>query len=433
MKIDLIVFLKIFIQTVSVYYIIINTNDIKVSKYNKFFFFLFEFLYFYVVNFFITNEIRMISYIVFLSILIFIFLKKNIKKSIITILLSVVVITISELIVTGIACCFGYSLNKQINDQIINFIINSIISIFSMFIYFILRKIIKKVYIFLVNKKKVTNYILIIIVFFYLIVARNALFTKVGITIVINMSIIFIFILLLIFVFASDEKAKIFKEMNKQSLNYIKKYEKIITEQGKANHEFKNQLMVIKGYAQMNSPKLMEYLNTLIEESNKTTSTYLISHLNKFPDGGIKGLLYYKLSIMEEYKIKYNIYSDEKAKKKFKNMSVDQINNITKVIGVILDNAIDASKKSNDRSINISLLNSRGKVTFIVDNSYKGNIDKNKIGTGYTTKGKGHGFGLQLTKDIINSKDYLNYKFNIKDNKYKSELEIYTIKKTYKK
>ena len=63
------------------------------------------------------------------------------------------------------------------------------------------------------------------------------------------------------------------EEVNKQSMNYIKKYEKIITEQGKANHEFKNQLMVIKGYAQMKSPKLLEYLNTLIEDNNKVELT----------------------------------------------------------------------------------------------------------------------------------------------------------------
>ena len=44
-----------------------------------------------------------------------------------------------------------------------------------------------------------------------------------------------------------------------------KDYEKIINEQGKKNHEYNNQLMVLKGY--INKPdKLNEYLNLIISE-----------------------------------------------------------------------------------------------------------------------------------------------------------------------
>ena len=51
-------------------------------------------------------------------------------------------------------------------------------------------------------------------------------------------------------------------------------------------------------------------------------------------------------------------------------------------------------------------------------------INKDKIGTGYTTKGKGHGFGLQLTKDIIKNNKYLKYEFSVVDNMVVSKLFI---------
>lgn len=47
----------------------------------------------------------------------------------------------------------------------------------------------------------------------------------------------------------------------------------------------------------------------------------------------------------------------------------------------------------------------RGKdVEFIISNSFEGELDLESIGTKkYTTKGKGHGYGLMLAKKILNS------------------------------
>ena len=42
-------------------------------------------------------------------------------------------------------------------------------------------------------------------------------------------------------------------------------------------------------------------------------------------------------------------------------------------------------------------------VDYKIFNSYKNKIEISKIGTGYTTKGTGHGFGLKLVEDIVNS------------------------------
>ena len=208
-------------------------------------------------------------------------------------------------------------------------------------------------------------------------------------------------------------------------LNYVTKYEKIITEQGKANHEFKNQLMVIKGYAKMNdSKKLIDYLDSIIDDAKKTHSSYLISQLNKFPDGGIKGLLYYKLSIMEDMNISYDINVGNGVKRKLSSLETNMYKNITKVLGVLLDNAIESSFKSKDKKILIITKKNNDKIIFSIYNTYTGKIDLNKIGTGYTTKGKGRGYGLRLVEDIVNANKSFDINRYLENNYYVTDLTV---------
>ena len=252
------------------------------------------------------------------------------------------------------------------------------------------------------------------------------LFSTFSLEAVVNFIILCIFLFLFVILFVSDGKNSQLEEANHQMLNYVTKYEKIITAQGKTNHEFKNQLMVIRGYAQMNSPKLIEYIDSVTADTNRTHSSYLISQLNKFPDGGIKGLLYYKLSIMEDEKISYEINVEVGVKTKLNSLSVDMYKNITKILGVLFDNAIDASKKSKDKKIIINVVKKTNLVTFSIYNTYKGKIDINELGNGFTTKGKGHGYGLRLVKDIIESSNIFKLENLIENEYYVTKLTIKT-------
>ena len=237
-------------------------------------------------------------------------------------------------------------------------------------------------------------------------------------------------IIIITIVIRNSLKNEQLNEANKQMLNYVTKYEKIITDQGKANHEFKNQLMVIRGYAQMDRhDKLLEYLDSIVKDIKNTHSSYLISQLNKFPDGGIKGLLYYKLSIMDDNKIKYEINVEPGVKTKLNSLDTNMYNNITKILGVILDNAIDASKKSRNKEVTIFVTKDKNTVTFNINNTYKGNINLSKIKPGYTTKGAGHGYGLRLVNDIINENSKLKIEKAADDDYYIVKLIINTYKK----
>ena len=185
-----------------------------------------------------------------------------------------------------------------------------------------------------------------------------------------------------------------------ESMEYVLRYEKIINEQGKKNHEYNNQLMVIKGY--INKPeRLSEYLDEVIGE-HKTGQNYTVKQLGFLPDGGVKGLLYHKLSKMEDNNIKYYLYVDQNLKDKdIESFDLKTYRDLTKLLGVFLDNAIDAALKSEEKEIEVELKDKEDCLLLTISNTYDKNTDINKVGkSGFTTKGVGHGFGLSIVKDI---------------------------------
>ena len=200
-----------------------------------------------------------------------------------------------------------------------------------------------------------------------------------------------------------------------ESMEYVLRYEKIINEQGKKNHEYNNQLMVIKGY--INKPeRLSEYLDEVIGE-HKTGQNYTVKQLGFLPDGGVKGLLYHKLSKMEDNNIKYYLYVDQNLKDKdIESFDLKTYRDLTKLLGVFLDNAIDAALKSKEKEIEVELKDKDDCLLLTISNTYDKNTDINKVGkSGFTTKGVGHGFGLSIVKDIAKTNSEIET-FSSKEN-----------------
>lgn len=420
----LIIMSQTFAEFIVFFNIINNKNNI--SKYKKILIFLIFLSQMVISNYVLPDYLRYIFTITIFTCTTHFILKKNLIESFVTSILTLILISIVEIFITIILFVIGikpYQISKDINNQ---FLLNAIISILSILIIN-LKKIlsiilnIKKI---CIERKVLFRYIIIILIIIYLILAKNILFAQVTLEMIINFIILLVAFLLFILIFISDSKNSRLEDANKQMLNYVTKYEKIIADQGKANHEFKNQLMVIRGYAQMNSHKLIEYLDSIVDDTKRTHSNYLISQLNKFPDGGIKGLLYYKLSIMDDENIKYEINVDTGVKTKLKSLDTVMYKNITKILGVLLDNAIDASKQSKNKRIIISVANESSKVIFNISNSYKGKVDVSKLSTGYTTKGNGHGYGLRLVKDIIGENDIFEIQRLVEDNYFVTSFSI---------
>lgn len=409
----------------------------QLENYNKrktLVFFLIILLYCFASFYVIPNQFRFLLFVTIIAIAMFLILNIRNKNVILYSFTTQVIMSISELIVSVLLVLFGVNSVDIVNNYYINLFANVLISLLALGIIQIklvngcLKRIID-----LFNKnKKLINYFYVFLIILYLIVLKNGFEFLMRSNYYVNLLFMFSIIFVIVLIIRSEFRYDKLNDENKQMLNYVTKYEKIITEQGKANHEFKNQLMVIRGYAQMNSPKLIEYLDSVVEDSNKTHSSYLISQLNKFPDGGIKGLLYYKLSLMDDLKIKYDINVETGVKTKLNSLGTNTYKNITKILGVLLDNAIDASKQAKKKKIVISVIKEKSNVIFKIYNTYKGKIDISKIGTGHTTKGKGHGYGLRLVKDIIENNKGFKMENELDNEYYVCMLSVKTTNKRKK-
>lgn len=268
-------------------------------------------------------------------------------------------------------------------------------------------------------------YVFICIILVILLITFNKYNLKSSVEFYINIFItIFMFISIIYVVYNKIQK-KSFENKYNEVMEYVTRYEKIINEQGKKNHEYNNQLMVLKGY--LDKPdRLKDYLELIIGE-HKTGQNYTVKQLGFLPDGGIKGLLYHKLSKMEEEGIKPYLYVDQSMQELSEDIfDIKTCQDITKILGVFVDNAIDASSKAEQKEVEIDFKVQKDCLIISVANTYDNKTDVNKIGKkGYSTKGAGHGFGLSIVKDISKNNPNIESFSDISDNKFKQTVLIY--------
>lgn len=421
-------------QAIATSYIIFSQKNMD-KKTDKLRFIIIMLIYCFIGFLFIPNNIRFLVFLLVIFLNLYFTLDIRDKNVILYAFNTGLIFVISELIITVGLVIIGINSVDIVNNNFYNLIANVLISLFAVIFIKLpfVRKIVKNEITLFTKNKKLINYLYIFVVILYLIALKNGFELILKSNYYINILFMACVILIITIIIRNEFKYDKIKDEYKNMLNHVTKYEKIITDQGKANHEFKNQLMVIRGYAQMNSPKLIEYLDSVIEDSKKTHSSYLISQLNKFPAGGIKGLLYYKLSTMDDENIKHELNVESGVKIRLDTLGTETYKNITKILGVLFDNAIDACKKSKEKKIIIDVVKKTNSVTFSIYNTYKGKIDMDKIGTGFTTKGSGHGYGLRLVKDIVENSNIFEIENSLEDEYYVTKLTIKTKNRQIKK
>ena len=103
------------------------------------------------------------------------------------------------------------------------------------------------------------------------------------------------------------------------------------------------------------------------------------------------------------------------SSKTFLSLDDNTILDLCNIINILLDNAIEAILECDDKKIFIEI-NKDNSLILSISNEYKNDIDLSKIyDIGYTTKGKGHGYGLSLVRDLV-----------MKNKRITSETEVLT-------
>lgn len=176
-------------------------------------------------------------------------------------------------------------------------------------------------------------------------------------------------------------------------------YEKIINVKTKMTHEYKNNLLLIKSMVNKNDKKLHNYIESLLQTNITKLDNKLLDQMNHIPFKTLGGMLYYKINQAEENNINITLDISSNIKKiDNKKINDDDIKDICKLTGIFMDNAIDACKQIEEKEISISMYTNNDELIISIANKFNGIIcDKNTK----STKGKWHGYGLKIPKDII--------------------------------
>ena len=127
-----------------------------------------------------------------------------------------------------------------------------------------------------------------------------------------------------------------------------------------------------------------------------------IECLKDIPKGGLKGLIYYKIALAKNNNVNLTIEVSSKVTTKLKELTDKELKQICIILGIYIDNAMEAAIKSKKKNVTLEIYENNSKLTFVISNTYKELIPVNKMNfDGYTTKGEGHGRGLYYVNKLL--------------------------------
>ena len=423
------IILSVLVSDLVVFFTVKNLLKIKTTRKQFFIFSIILLPLLFITNLYFDGLIKLlfITIIEIIS-LYFSICEKDLVKSFYFAFITEILVFIFEIVLSILfVSVFNYNLQSY-NSFSLSMLIFTILNGLS--VYLISRvkavqKLIISFYDTIKKKQYAFLYVIAIITLMILMIMFNKSNLKRDLSFYINAGMIVFVFMTLIYIFYKDLQNNKLENNYNEMMEYVSKYEAIINDQGKKNHEYNNQLMVIRGY--INNPKKLEEYLDLIAEEHKCGQNYTIRQLSNFPDGGIKGLIYHKLSKMEENKIKYYLYIDKDSKNIFEEkFDIKTYQDITKLLGVFLDNAIEASLEADKKEIEIDIKNSDGSIIITISNTFNKNVDVKQVGKkGFTTKGVGHGYGLSIVKDISKHNKNIETFNDIDEDKFKQTIIIY--------
>ena len=368
------------------------------------------------------------SFIIFLlNIVVYkLIFKIQVEESTIAVAIMMVIMFISDMFSATLLKCI-FTIKEIRSTGILTFIASILVCLIEVVIIRIkiIRKNLYTFYNFFIKTKSLTNivFLLLLIIGFCIFTYNSGIFsTDWSIKYIANITLMIILtILAYIFITNRNSYNQLTDEYD-SLFSYIQNFEDWIEKEQLNRHEYKNQLAVL--YCLTKEKKVKEKINEILED-NINIGGEVINQLKLLPKGGIKGLLYYKVAIGQKKKI--NITADVSLENNsiLNKLTEQEIRVICKLIGIYLDNAIEAAEETRKKNVLIEVYELSNKVCFVFSNTFKkkNNFDdRNK--KGITTKGEGHGNGLYFASKIIEQNDFLESKQDVVDGYYIQQLII---------
>ena len=299
---------------------------------------------------------------------------------------------------------------------------NVSVSILMIGLIYILRKPLRKIFSYRLsrNKEIVATSLLTLItiaVFFYILIKDY----KISNNIFVYILAIFTLTVILGYLFKEKIKNENMFKRHDDLLTVMKNYESDIEEHRTATHETRNELLAIRSrVSELGDEKLCEYIDSILGDKKNINSTKY-SKFKYLPTNGLKGFLYYKFVEAEEQGLDVRLNIAKQIEKSFlANLNTNDFKDLTRVLGVYLDNAIEASALSEKKQLGIEIYKINNDIEVIISNTYDNDkLDKNKIGKErYSTKSSSRGHGLLLAKRTLKNNDRLKSETKVTDTIY---------------
>lgn len=236
---------------------------------------------------------------------------------------------------------------------------------------------------------------------------------------------IFIAILLLVTITTSREiNYRRSRQEVEDYYNYTLRIEEVNKRMRKFRHDYINILSTMSEYLREDDLEgLKAYYDKHIIplKDHFEANTLKLNGVENLKVKEIKGVITTKILQAQERKIEISVeVADE----------INQINmemiDLSRVLGIIMDNAIEASMNVEEPMIQIAFIKTDQSVLIIIMNKAPENLPKlhTLYQEGFSTKGKDRGLGLSTLKEITDSKRNVFLETTIENNYFIQKLEI---------
>ena len=381
-----------------------------------------------IINLYLDSSIKTLAICLLYTMYFYIIFDKKVYKSIFSSVLYIILAIIPDLLTLTIITKILNMSKEYCHNYIAGSVLgNMIIGIMLILMVLLLRKPLKTVVNYkLSNNVKIVTVsaltLITIAIFFYNLIGNfrhdNDIYTYL-------LVIITLIVILVTLLRQKIDNENMFKKYD-DLLTIMKNYESDIEEQRTINHESKNELLTIRSkLSEENDKELCSYIDSIIGDK-KSVKSAKFSKFKYLPSNDLKGFFYYKFIEAEKRGIKVSLNISKLVENSYLgDMKTKDFKDLTRIIGVYLDNAIEAASTSKDKKLGIEIYEVKGIIQIIISNTYDNAIEKDKVGNErYSTKGKNRGHGLLLVKRILNENNRITSETKITDSLYIQTIKI---------
>ncbi|ATH62217.1 two-component system, LytTR family, sensor histidine kinase AgrC [Staphylococcus pasteuri] len=237
-----------------------------------------------------------------------------------------------------------------------------------------------------------------------------------------------IFLSIIIFILSMFTLREMRYKRNLQEIEtyyeYTLKIESINNEMRKFRHDYVNILSTMSEFIREDDmPGLRQYFNEQIVpmKDNLQTRSLKLNGIEKLKVREIKGLITTKILQAQEKEIAISIEVPDNIER----IDMNTIE-LSRIIGITLDNAIEASEPLDDSLIRIAFFKEEESVTLIIMNKCDDDIPRvhELFEEGFSTKGKSRGLGLSTLKEITDNNENVLLDTVIENSFFVQKIEI---------